>query len=117
MLICMGFIAAYLMGLRSNRGFNLIELIVTSIWWVFWLAALGCMTDLSVDIGDYDLYDDLDSKIAASAAFCWLTWFLWTASLFFCVMDFKKADGGAVPAEQPVGAVVQDAKPAGVPPV
>lgn len=119
-LLCAMFIAMYLLGKAADRSFLIIEFVITAIYWVFWLAAAAATADTVHWVNDwYSGYDKADCNalknlgyntwcggnvdaLRACCAFCWLTWALFTVSLFFNIyhdiMQKKVFSKGAAPA-------------------
>lgn len=89
----------------ENQLFNLIELISLAIYWVFWLSAAAATASFVSGINSWGSFggssifnnsffsstaDDLKTSrdsARACCAFCWLTWFLVSASVALAVME------------------------------
>jgi len=93
MIICLFFLSVYLFDMGNNPTMLLIELVVNSIWWVFWLATAASLANL-VDVNAYGGSD----RLKTSCAFAWLTWGLWSASTFLSLGDVRNRRGGTMPA-------------------
>lgn len=99
MLICMAFIALYLLDQHSNPTVALVELAVNVVWWIFWLAAAACLADVVANLdGVYGIYGGFPSfdEVRASCAFAWITWVVWSLSTFISIKELL--DGRKAPA-------------------
>ena len=101
MLVC-GLIIVLNFSARARElPARLTEVILTGIYWVFWLAAAASMADFTRVVNDWSSafngfwiysYSSNDGGsfvdvTRACCAFAWLTWFLWCVSLFFCIYE------------------------------
>lgn len=107
MIICGYFVAMDLMGKAKDKTIILIQLVLVILYWIFWLAAaaavsnttawanswygslndVNCDTINSVFVGGYYWCGAINAVpiLRALCAFCWLTFFLWSVSLFFVI--------------------------------
>lgn len=113
MLLSGALVAASLMGIRREATVLLAEFGITAVWWIFWLAAAAATADSvrgwnEVYGGDWECNRTAAEALSlvqlnqgaylqycagleevpvlrACCAFCWLTWFLWSGSLYFCI--------------------------------
>ena len=111
MLLCMAFIPMYALGLGEKPTVALIELIINVVWWIFWLSAAACISDLVRVGNDYGwgsgyFYNssDIGDRFRTSCAFAWLTFFLWTVSTALSVMSLLEGRKGPA---SPTGAATE----------
>jgi hypothetical protein len=109
MLLCFAILALYLLGKNGNKLILVIEFVATAVYWIFWLAAAAATTDDIRVLDRFNVSGTTADTARANCAFCWLTFFLWCGSLFYCIWeDIKErkifsSSGGAAP----TGAAVQ----------
>ena len=65
------------------------------LWTILWLAAAGCVTSFLPDMPIET------SKVRASTAFAWLSWFLWIGSTLISFQDWRGGVAGYTPGEGP----------------
>ncbi|PRW44544.1 MARVEL-like domain [Chlorella sorokiniana] len=86
------FMVFYVVGVRAARG--TISLVLDLIWTIFWLAAAACASAV--------LSDGLDtSRMKASVAFSWISFFLWIGSTIISFQDMRGGTTGPPPASGP----------------
>jgi hypothetical protein len=147
MILCGAFIAAALTGKSEDRTVALGTLVLTAVWWVFWLSAAAATSSTTQwanswrSAGGWDCgrsseaanslaangfsyvnvycnaYDRVP-VLRACCAFCWLTWALWSGSLFFCIKEDvmgKRVLGGGAADAAPAAGTPAAAAPAAAP--
>ena len=89
MLLCGFFIALNFASHMRTRIIMIIELVLVSVYWVFWLAAAACMADVTRVVNDvwFGWRGTTVDTIRAACAFAWLTFFLWCGSLALSIMN------------------------------
>lgn len=114
-LITLGFMILYLMDMQDNSVVTLTELVINVIWWIFWLAAAACLSDLVANsIGTSSKGQD---EIAGSCACAWIAWASWTVSTYMSVREVMagrgiSSGGGAGPSAMPMSGAASTSSPA-----
>ncbi|KAL4428282.1 hypothetical protein ABPG75_002371 [Micractinium tetrahymenae] len=87
MLASLALIACLILGISAVRG--LPSLIYDGLFWIFWLACAAALSDSLSSMNGWGC----KSRLQASVAFSWLTWFAFIASIFFDVQDLRRGAG------------------------
>lgn len=72
-----------------------VSFVLDLLWTILWLAAAGCVTSFLTDMPVET------SKVRASTAFAWLSWFLWIGSTLISFQDWRGGVAGPPPAGAP----------------
>ncbi|KAL4418643.1 hypothetical protein ABPG77_005380 [Micractinium sp. CCAP 211/92] len=98
-ILPLAFMIAYTVGIGAARG--IVEFVIDVIWTVFWIVSASLATAL--------LNDDsivASSKLKASVAFSWLSWFLWNLSINFSARRLRGCGRKSDPAPgAPTGSI------------
>lgn len=94
MLASLALIACLILGVSAVRG--LPSLVYDGLFWIFWLACAAALSDSLSSLSSLGWYGESKSRLQASVAFSWLTWFSFIGSLFFDVMDLRRGAGTGV---------------------
>ncbi|KAL4418644.1 hypothetical protein ABPG77_005381 [Micractinium sp. CCAP 211/92] len=118
MLASLVLMACLILGISAVRG--LPSLVYDGLFWIFWLACAAALSDSLASMDGWGWYGfgSSKSRLQASVAFSWLTWFSFIASIFFDVQDLRSGAGtgvsrGAAPDAAFDGAAAKGAAPAG----
>lgn len=91
-ILALFFMVLYILGVRAARG--IISLVIDIIWTIFWLSAAACASAV--------LSDGLEtSKMKASVAFSWISFFLWIGSTIISIQDTRGGTAGPPPTAGP----------------
>ncbi|PSC70881.1 MARVEL-like domain [Micractinium conductrix] len=91
-ILALFFMVAYMAGVGAARG--IFSLVVDVLWTIFWLVAAGCVSSFLADVPD-------TSKLQASTAFSWISWFLWIGSTIISFQDWRGGVSGPAPTGPP----------------
>lgn len=93
MLASLALMACLLLGISAVRG--LPSLVYDGLFWIFWLACAAALSDSLSAMDGWGWYGfgSSKSRLQASVAFSWLTWFSFIGSIFFDVMDLRRGAG------------------------